>query len=53
LADGTYNSGTFPGFTAGNLAQRGDVGNKTDWYIVTGVTLNYILTPRIKNPKFR
>ncbi len=34
-------------------SQRGDSGNKTDWYIVTGVTLNYILTPRIKNPKFR
>jgi hypothetical protein len=34
-------------------ALRGDKGNKTDWYIVTGVTLNYILTPRIKNPKFR
>jgi hypothetical protein len=34
-------------------SQRGDKGNKTDWYIVTGVTLNYILTPRIKNPKFR
>jgi len=33
--------------------QRGDKGNKTDWYITTGVTLNYILTPRIKNPKFR
>ena len=32
---------------------RGDRGNKTDWYITTGVTLNYILTPRIKNPKFR
>ncbi|WP_210519219.1 DUF6089 family protein [Hymenobacter terricola] len=42
----------FTGFTnAGE--QRGDSGNKTDWYIVTGVTLNYILTPRIKNPKFR
>ncbi|GAB3876756.1 hypothetical protein GCM10028824_35070 [Hymenobacter segetis] len=42
----------FPGFdNAGE--QRGDSGNKTDWYIVTGVTLNYILTPRIKNPKFR
>ena len=34
-------------------SQRGDEGNKSDWYIVTGVTLNYILTPRIKNPKFR
>ncbi|WP_426058757.1 DUF6089 family protein [Hymenobacter sp. B1770] len=45
-------SGEFPGFTNRGEA-RGDVGNKTDWYIVTGVTLNYILTPRIKNPKFR
>ncbi|WP_201983757.1 DUF6089 family protein [Hymenobacter rubidus] len=44
--------GGYPGFTnAGE--QRGDAGNKTDWYIVTGVTLNYILTPKIKNPKFR
>lgn len=42
----------FPGFDNPGEA-RGDVGNKTDWYIVTGVTLNYILTPRIKNPKFR
>jgi hypothetical protein len=57
---GTYETGggltrsrtDFPGFdTPGEL--RGDKGNKTDWYIVTGVTLNYILTPRIKNPKFR
>ncbi|MBH8559212.1 DUF6089 family protein [Hymenobacter negativus] len=49
LKDGT---GTFNGFTNPGEA-RGDTGNKTDWYIVTGVTLNYILTPRIKNPKFR
>ena len=42
----------FAGFTDKG-SQRGDSGNKTDWYIVTGVTLNYILTPRIKNPKFR
>ncbi|MDQ2769130.1 MAG: DUF6089 family protein, partial [Bacteroidota bacterium] len=35
---------------AGNV--RG-ISTKNDWYIVTGVTLNYILTPRIKNPKFR
>lgn len=45
-------SGQFAGFTRDG-SQRGDKGNKTDWYIVTGVTLNYILTPRIKNPKFR
>ena len=44
--------GGFTGFTKKGEA-RGDNGNKTDWYIVTGVTLNYILTPRIKNPKFR
>ena len=48
----SVNDGGFPGFTKkGEL--RGDSHNKTDWYIVTGVTLNYILTPRIKNPKFR
>ncbi|HEX8329907.1 MAG TPA: DUF6089 family protein [Hymenobacter sp.] len=50
--DATFNPGNFPGFNAAG-SQRGDEGNKTDWYIVTGVTLNYILTPRIKNPKFR
>ena len=45
-------TGDFANFTNPS-SQRGDKGNKTDWYIVTGVTLNYILTPRIKNPKFR
>ena len=45
-------TGEFAQFTS-PTSQRGDSGNKTDWYIVTGVTLNYILTPRIKNPKFR
>lgn len=28
-------------------------GNEKDWYIVTGLTLNYILAPRVKSPKFR
>jgi len=32
-------------------AKRGQ--GKTDWYTVTGFSLNYILTPKIKNPKFR
>lgn len=41
----------FPGFNAPG-SKRGTT-NRDDWYIVTGVTLNYILTPRIKNPKFR
>jgi hypothetical protein len=50
--DITRNRTAFPGFDNAGEA-RGDAGNKTDWYIVTGVTLNYILTPRIKNPKFR
>ncbi|RZK17030.1 MAG: hypothetical protein EOO56_18745 [Hymenobacter sp.] len=31
--------------------QRGQ--GKDDWYTVSGFSLNYILTPRIKNPKFR
>ncbi len=43
------NSGDFVGFKPG--AQRGQ--GKTDWYTVTGLSVNYILTPRIKNPKFR
>ncbi|GAA4001484.1 DUF6089 family protein [Hymenobacter fastidiosus] len=28
-------------------------GNEKDWYIVTGVNLNYILAPSVKSPKFR
>jgi hypothetical protein len=38
------------GFNAANVT-RGKTGN--DWYVVTGFSLNYILTPKIKNPKFR
>ncbi|WP_460584808.1 DUF6089 family protein [Hymenobacter arcticus] len=34
-----------------NSAKRGQ--GKTDWYTVTGFSLNYILNPKIKNPKFR
>ncbi len=43
----------FGGFLQPAGGQRGQANNNTDWYIVTGVSLNYILTPRIKNPKFR
>jgi len=55
----------FAGVTPGSITKSFDPpyqnfttgvrGNKddTDWYIVTGLSLNYILTPRIKNPKFR
>jgi hypothetical protein len=32
--------------------QRGK-SNEDDWYITTGITLNYILAPRVKSPKFR
>lgn len=32
-------------------AKRGQ--GKDDWYVVTGFSLNYILNPKIKNPKFR
>ena len=41
----------FEGFTSPGSSRRGKDGN--DWYIVTGLSLNYILTPKIKNPKFR
>lgn len=48
--------GSFPGFNTPG-AQRGNEGgngkSRTDWYVQTGLSLNYILTPRIKNPKFR
>ena len=49
--DGVYNGFNTPGAPRGNKGVDGS--NKTDWYVQTGVTLNYILTPRIKNPKFR
>ncbi|WP_276498799.1 DUF6089 family protein [Pontibacter litorisediminis] len=32
--------------------QRGERSDD-DWYITTGLTINYILTPRIRSPKFR
>jgi hypothetical protein len=42
-------TGVAGGFVPGE--KRGQ--DKTDWYVVTGFSLNYILTPKIKNPKFR
>jgi len=42
-------TGVAGGFVPG--AKRGEGHN--DWYTVSGFSLNYILTPRIKNPKFR
>ncbi|MFD1469011.1 DUF6089 family protein [Hymenobacter caeli] len=43
-------TGDYTQFAAAG-SKRGQ--NKTDWYTNTGFSLNYILTPRIKNPKFR
>ncbi|GAB3828243.1 DUF6089 family protein [Hymenobacter jeollabukensis] len=43
--------GEFANFNAPG-SMRGK-SNEKDWYIVTGLTLNYILAPRIKSPKFR
>ena len=58
---GGYGGGNAPGGITNNIdniangflpgAKRGQ--GKTDWYTVTGVSLNYILNPKIKNPKFR
>ena len=42
-------TGVAGGFVPG--AKRGQ--GHDDWYTVSGFSLNYILTPRIKNPKFR
>ena len=44
-------TGEFANFTSPGSSRRGKDGN--DWYIVTGLSLNYILTPKIKNPKVR
>lgn len=49
--DGTYNNFNDPTSPRGSKGIDGR--NKTDWYVQTGISLNYILTPRIKNPKFR
>ena len=42
-------TGLGAGFTPGQKRGQG----KDDWYVVTGFSLNYILNPKIKNPKFR
>lgn len=44
--DGTWNEDTQGGYMRGK-------SDEDDWYIKTGFTLNYILAPRVKNPKFR
>lgn len=44
-------SGEFAGFdTPGQMRGKED---EKDWYTVLGVTVNYILAPRVKSPKFR
>jgi hypothetical protein len=44
-------TGVAGGFLPDRNAKRGQ--GKNDWYTVTGFSLNYILNPKIKNPKFR
>ncbi|OON70621.1 DUF6089 family protein [Hymenobacter sp. CRA2] len=44
-------TGEFAGFDQPG-SMRGK-SNEKDWYIVTGLTLNYILAPAIRSPKFR
>ncbi|PJJ48712.1 DUF6089 family protein [Hymenobacter chitinivorans] len=43
--------GSYPNFNVSG-EMRGK-GNEKDWYIVTGLNVNYILAPRVKSPKFR
>lgn len=43
--------GEFPNFNAPG-SQRGK-SDEDDWYVTTGLTLNYILAPKVKSPKFR
>lgn len=44
-------SGEFTNFDSAG-SQRGK-SNEDDWYVQAGFTLNYILAPRVKSPKFR
>lgn len=41
-----------PGFGTQHNNKRGNASDD-DWYITTGITLNYILTPSVRSPKFR
>ncbi|MBC6699695.1 DUF6089 family protein [Hymenobacter sp. BT190] len=43
--------GEFPNFNAPG-SQRGK-SDEDDWYVTTGITVNYILAPKVKSPKFR
>lgn len=51
--DGTFVNFNSPGAQRGSKGGADGGKSRTDWYVQTGVSLNYILTPRIKNPKFR
>ncbi|QNH61897.1 DUF6089 family protein [Hymenobacter sediminicola] len=44
-------TGEFTNFNAPG-SQRGK-SDEDDWYVTTGITVNYILAPRVKSPKFR
>ncbi len=35
------------------VSARGDLGNRTDWYIFTAIHLSYIFHPKVVSPKFR
>ena len=56
---GGFGSNSITASTAGEFSGFGKKGgkrgtaNEDDWYVQTGISLNYILIPRIKNPKFR
>ncbi|WP_022825399.1 DUF6089 family protein [Hymenobacter norwichensis] len=44
-------TGEFTGFDGAGI-KRGE-SKDDDWYVQAGFTLNYILAPRVKSPKFR
>lgn len=41
-----------PGYGTSQNPYRGD-DSGNDWYIITNITLSYIIPPRIRSPKFR
>lgn len=45
--------GTYTGTAAQNGGYQRGKSNEDDWYTTLGISLNYVLAPRVRNPKFR
>lgn len=45
--------GTYTGVDAQKFGYQRGKSNEKDWYTTLGVSVNYILAPKVRNPKFR